>query len=264
LSALRTSDAVALWYRVDVRRAGDSFTLKAVTAKGDTFLERSLPAAGPCEELEQAAAAVLLAWEAQLAPGDVPLPTVAAPTLGVEKRDEPPSLEPVKDRLRVSAQGAAWLSAVAPVAGGGGSVEWRPTRLPFSLSLDIFGQGQRSIQLAGGHGTWSRLSFALGVTGTLNLDPRVALTFGLAAVGGPFWVNGSGYDVSNHVLDFDAGAMARVRLFLPGLWQIRPFVGVDGVGWLRRHQLETTGPNAGQQFLPDFEVAPCAGLAWTL
>jgi hypothetical protein len=260
LNTLRTPGAVALWYRVDVRRAGDGITLKAVTAQGDTFLERSLPAAGPCEELEQAAAAVLLAWEAQLPPGDVPLPAV-------EKHEEPapePAPEPVKDRLRVSAHGAAWLSNVGPVAGGGGSVEWRPTRLPLALALDFFGQGQRTMPLAGGFGTWSRFSLALGIIGTLNLDPRVALTFGLGAAGGPFWVNGAGYSTSKSVLDWDAGAMARVRLFLPGLWQIRPYLGVDGVLWLRRHEIETTGSNPGQHVLPDFEVAPCAGLAWTL
>ncbi|HET7757952.1 MAG TPA: hypothetical protein VFK87_11905, partial [Steroidobacteraceae bacterium] len=247
--------------RVDVHRAGDALTLKAITATGDTFLERSLPAAGPCEELEQAADAVLLAWEAQLPPGEVPVPVV-------ERHEEPlsvPAPEPIKERLRVSAHGAAWLSAVGPVGGGGASLEWRPTRLPLALAFDVFGQGQRTVPLAGGFGTWSRLSFALGVTGSLQLDERVGLTFGVGAVGGPFWVNGANYSTSNHVLDWDAGAMASARLFLPGLWKVRPYVGVDAVVWLRRHQLLVTqGSSASQQFLPDFEVAPCAGLSWTL
>jgi hypothetical protein len=264
LSALRAPDAVALWYRVDVQRSGDAFTLKAVTASGETFLQRSLPAAGPCEELEQAAAVVLLAWEAQLPPGEVPAPS-PSPALVEKQEAAAPAPAPVNERLRVSAQGAAWLSGVAPVGGGGATVEWRPTRLPLALSFDVFGQGQRTIPLAGGTGTWSRLSFALGVTGTVNLDPRVSLTFGLGGVGGPFWVNGAGYQTSNnHLLDFDAGLMARALLYLPGLWRIRPYVGADAVLWLRRHQIVAQGSNAGQQVLPDIEVAPCAGLAWTL
>jgi hypothetical protein len=263
LSDLRAPDAVALWYRVDVQRAGDALKLKAVTASGDTVLERSLPAAGPCEELEQAAAAVLLAWEAQLPPGAVPAPMPAS--VVVEKHEQTaPAPASIEERLRVSAQGAAWLSSVAPVGGGSATVEWRPTRLPLALSFDVFGQGQRTLPLAGGTGTWSRLSFGLGVTGTLNLDARVALTLGLGGVGGPFWVNGAGYQTSNHLLDWDAGLMARALLYLPGLWRIRPYVGVDGVLWLRRHQVIAQGATALAQVLPDFEVAPCAGLAWTL
>jgi hypothetical protein len=258
LSALRAPAAEPLWYRVDVQRAGDAVTVRAVTASGETWLRRDLPAAAPCEELEQAAAVVLFAWEAQLPPGAVPVPQL-------EKReDTAPAPQPVKEPLRVSARGQAWLSAVPPTGGGGATAEWRPTRLPLALALDVFGQGQRSLMVGAGTGTWSRLSFALGLTASLSLDERVSLTFGVGAVTGMFSVFGSRFQASHTVVDWDAGVMGRALLYLPGLWKVRPFVGADAVVWVRKHELVATGLSASQLVLPGIEVAPCAGLAWTL
>lgn len=259
LAALRAPGAAAVWYRVDVQHTADVLTVRAVTASGDAQLERTLPASGPCEELEQTAAVVLLAWEAQLAPGSVPVPQL-------ERRVVAPAAqpEPTRGRLRFSAQGAAWLSSVAPVGGGGGSLEWRPTRLPLALALDVFGQGRRTLSVGEGTGTWSRLSFALGATGSFSLDERVSLTFGVGLGGGPFWIDGGGYETNQHLLDWDLGVTARALLYLPGLGPVQPFLGVNGVVWLRHHQAQVTGPNGGQRMLPGIEAAPCAGLAVTL
>jgi hypothetical protein len=259
LSALRAPGAAAHWFLVDVERSGSVLTVRAATAAGDARFERSLPASGPCEELEQAAAVVLLAWEAQLAPGSVPVPLL-------ERREvaAPRVAEPARERLRVSAQGAAWLSSATPAGGGGGSLEWRPSRLPIALALDVFGQARRTLSVAEGTGTWSRLSFALGATGSFSLDERVSMTVGLGLASGPFWLDGAGYQTNLHLLDWDLGLSGRVLLYLPGLGPVRPFVGVNGVAWLRRHEAHETGPNGGQRLLPAFEVAPCAGLAVTL
>jgi hypothetical protein len=115
-----------------------------------------------------------------------------------------------------------------------------------------------------GTGTWSRLSFALGVTGTLALGNRVGLTLGLSATAGVLQLSGAGYATSNHLTDWDAGLLARTLLFLPGLRGIRPYLGLDGTLWLRRHLVQDKGPPGGERLLPSLEASPCVGLSWTL
>jgi hypothetical protein len=256
LSALRAPDAAALWYHVDVHRSGDALVLKAVTASGDTWLERYLPARGPCDELEQAAAVVLLAWEAQLPPGSVPVPHLEKPAPSLPERSASPS------RVRASAEGQLWLSSDSPTWGLAGGADFRLGGLPLFLTLEVMGQGARSIAVGDGHATWSRFSVVLGPTASLALTEHLDLTLMIGAVGGPFFISGSDFKaLNNNLIDWDVGLLAQVRLLLPGVWKLRPYVGLGGVLWLRKHQaVETVVAHTVD--LPWLELNPAVGLAF--
>src|SRR5205823_4258505 len=79
LQALRGPGVVAPRYTLEVGRSGEAVLLTARDEAGALRVQRELPASAPCSELEDAAAVVLLAWEAELKPAEVPVPLVEAP-----------------------------------------------------------------------------------------------------------------------------------------------------------------------------------------
>jgi hypothetical protein len=199
---------------------------------------------------------VLLAWEAQLPPGEVPVPQVQRKLPAAEPMPRPGALV-----VRVGASAQAWLSSALATWGAAGSVELRQG--PWGAELTVFGQGQRQVALGDGRATWSRLSVALGPTASLKLAEKVELSLDAAAVAGPFWVSGSRFEGENAaVLDWDFGVTAGARLFLPGFQAFRPFLGLSGVAWVRRHEVRATRP-AAAAVLPFLEASPTLGLAFT-
>src|SRR5205807_1240069 len=98
-------------------------------------------------------------------------------------------------QLGAAASGQAVLSSASPTWGAAGSVElsWGSV---LGASLEVFGQGRRDTQVGAGRAGWSRLSFALGPTVTLALGEAFAAAATVAAVAGPFFASGSGFDDS--------------------------------------------------------------------
>ena len=256
LASLRAPGAAAPRYRLEVGRTGSTVLLTARDADGALWVQRELPSAAPCAELEDAAAVVLLAWEAQLQPGDVPIPEVSRPL---------PAPAPAPERalelgVRVSAAGQAWLSSASPTWGAWGAVELRGRWL--GVELGVMGQGQRSLALSTGSAQWSRFSVSLGGTFSAQVLDGVDVGLGVAVVGGPFWVTGVGFDDPKSVLDFDVGATATAKLLLPSLWKLRPFIAVGGTVWFRRHVAEAKTPDRAV-VIPFLEASPTLGLVFT-
>lgn len=255
LSALRAKGAAAPAYKIALARDADTVKLTALDSRGEAWLERNLPASAPCDELEAAAAVMLLAWEAELVPGSVPVPEL-------ERRFEPAPepAPPLHVGVRLSAAGEVWLSNANPTWGAGGAAELRLGR-HLGIELGVNGQGRRNVALGPGSASWSRLSVALGPNASFAFTEKLELTVGAALVAGPLWVSGVGFDQTETLTDWDLGAKLHVRLFLPGLWQVRPFIGVGAVVWLRRHLVEAERPDAAK-LLPLFEISPTLGLAF--
>lgn len=257
LQALRSPGAAAPKYTLEVAENGASVLLTARDVKGALWVQRELPAAAPCAELEEAAAIVLLAWEAQLQPGEVPVPDLPV----VEQATAPPPpAEPFAPGVRVNAAGQVWLSSASPTWGATGSVELHGRWL--GVELAVTGQGRRELALATGRALWSRFSVSLGPVATLHLLDGLDVSLGAALIGGPFWVTGLGFDEPRSVLDWDLGASAQVKVMLPKVWKLRPFIAVGGVLWLRRHLVEAKTPDA-TKVIPYLEASPTLGLVFT-
>ncbi len=256
LAALRAPGSWAPQYQLEVGRVGESVLLTARDGGGALWLQRELPASAPCAELEDAAAVVLLAWEAQLAPGEVPVPEV--------KRAEPappPPAEPPSSPLgvRVNAGGQLWLSSAMPTWGATGSVELHGRWL--GLEVGVLGQGRRELPVGTGTASWSRFSAWLGPTATAHVANEVDASLTLAFVGGAFQAVGTGFDTPKTVVDFDLGALAVAKVLLPGFWRLRPYVAVMGAWWARRHAVEASTPYAFVM-LPFLEASPSVGLVF--
>src|SRR5207244_1912286 len=147
---------------------------------------------------EDAAAVVLLAWEAELKPAEVPVPLVEAPPPLPEPGASSPSLE-----VRANAGAQLWLSAADPTWGAAGAIEVHGRR--FGVALSVSGQGRRDLVLGTGHATWSRFSVALGPAASFHVVDGVDLSAGVSLAVGPFWVTGSGFDKPYSVTDWDLG-----------------------------------------------------------
>lgn len=258
LAALRAPGASAPKYALEVGRSADAVLLTARDDSGALWLQRELPASAPCAELEDAAAAMLLAWEAQLEPGRVPEPVVAPVAAKLEAAA--PAAPPLSLAVRVSAQAEMWLSTADPTWGAQGSVELHGRWL--GVELSVLGQGQRTLALGLGRATWSRFTVALGPTVTVSPSERFAFSLGVGAAMGPMWVRGAGFDTAKALVDWDAGALFQARALLPGFWKLRPFVGATALWWLRRHLVEATNPDAAK-VLPFFEATPTLGVVLT-
>ena len=257
LQALRSPGAMAPRYTLEVAKSGESVLLTARDVKGALRVQRELPGAAPCAELEEAAAVVLLAWEAELQPGEVPVPDVPV----VEQvLAPPPPTQPFALGVRVNAAGQAWLSSASPTWGATGSVELHGRWL--GIELAVTGQGRRELQLSTGRALWSRFSVSLGPVATLHVAGGLDVSLGAALIGGPFWVTGLGFDETRSVLDWDLGASAQVKVMLPALWKVRPFIAVGGVLWMRRHLVEAKTPDA-TKVIPYLEASPTLGLVFT-
>lgn len=254
LASLRAPGASAPKYQLEVGRLGESVLLTARDAGGALWLQRELPSTAPCAELEDAAAVVLLAWEGQLAPGEVPVPEV--------KRVDPLPAEAGAFSLgiRVNAGGQLWLSSAMPTWGATGSVELHGSWL--GLELGVLGQGRREVKLGEGRAAWSRFSVWLGPTATAHVANGVDASLSVGLVGGAFQVSGVGFDSPRTLTDFDLGALASAKVLLPGFWKMRPYVAVMGAWWARRHVVEASTPDAAV-LLPFLEASPSMGLVFT-
>jgi hypothetical protein len=261
LQALRAPGASAPNYVVNVGRTDGTVTLTARDERGATWVRRELPASAPCNELEEAAAVVLLAWEAQLAPGAVPVPEMPAPPMvpAVMKEAAPEPAAAWGARVGASAQ--LWLSSASPTWGAQGSVELHGKR--FGVELDVLGQGQRQLVLSPGRVTWSRFTVVLCPTVSLAAAEGLDVSVGAGLAAGPFWIQGTGFSRNFSQLDWDLGVTANAKALLPGMWRVRPFVAVAGVVWLRRHIAEAEVPSASA-LVPFVEVTPTLGLAAAL
>lgn len=254
LSALRGADVSGPRYQVEVGRSGEYVLVTARDAQGRLYVQRELPVGAPCGELEDAAAVVLLTWEAQLAPGDVPVPEVHAAV------EPTPVIEPLSLDARVHAGAQLWLSSAAPTWGATGSVELHGRWL--GVELAVSGQGRRFVGLGEGVAVWSRFSVSVGPVATLQVIDGLDVWLGAALVGGPFWVSGGGFDTRYSLFDWDFGLSAAAKVLLPGFWKLRPFVGAGGLFWLRRHVVEARTPDAAR-VVPFLEASPMVGLVFT-
>lgn len=259
LAALRAPGAVAPRYTLEVDRTDTAVRLTARDVDGGLWLQRELPSAAPCAELEDAAAVVLLAWEAQLPPADVPIPDV--PVVEAPLPAPEPAPAPLELGVRVSAAGQVWLSTASPTWGATGAVELRLGRWA-GLELGVMGQGQRELPLSTGRAVWSRFSVFLGPTFSTQVLDGVDVGASVALVGGPFWVTGVGFQTGNTVLDWDLGAAVQAKVLMPALWKVRPYIAVGGTLWMRRHLVEARTPDA-QRVIPFVEASPTLGLVFT-
>ncbi|MBL8950172.1 MAG: hypothetical protein JNK82_05310 [Myxococcaceae bacterium] len=257
LSTLRGPNAAAPKYQLEVGTLGESVLLTARDLNGALWLQRELPASAPCGELEDAAAVVLLAWEAQLAPGEVPVPEVMRiePVVVAPVEPEPPA--PLT--VRVNAGGQVWLSSAMPTWGAAGSVEVHGRWLGFEVG--VLGQGRRTVPLGPGSAVWSRASMWVGPMVTAQVARGVDASLTVGFVGGMFQATSAGFDVTTPVTDFDLGGLASAKVLLPGFWKLRPYVALMGAWWARRHLVESTSPEAAR-VLPFLEASPSVGLAF--
>jgi hypothetical protein len=105
------------------------------------------------------------------------------------------------------------------------------------------GLGTHTESLPPGEAHWWRLYFALGVDYAVPLGRRWDLALGAAGVFGIATVEGTGYtsDRTTRTTDLGIESMLRARL---RLGEVRPWLGLALVTWLRGQTLDVTGTGA--------------------
>jgi hypothetical protein len=152
---------------------------------------------------------------------------------------------------------AAWQpGSVAPggrldVLGGRPTGRWR-------ARLSVVALGTHTESLPPGEAHWWRLYFALGVDYAVPLGRRWDLSLGAAGVFGIATVDGTGYTSDRTTRTTDVGVESMLRAHLR-LGEVRPWLGLSLVTWLRGQTLDVTGGGTSLA-LPVAEPALALGI----
>jgi hypothetical protein len=247
---------------------------------GSPPLRRRLPADASCADQALIAATVIATWQSQLdtvpaapsparsrapSPSQSPVPpTVTAPAPSPPAVIvSAPATPPTAVRSRVTVEvNAAWLGAIGP-GGFAPGIILEP-RLsvrgwPVGFFVGGFFEATRTLDLGGGNVDFGRAALLLGAGYRLERG-RWSLDLRAQALAALLYLSGHGFTQNYDRLDGDfglgAGARGGVRL-----GRVRPFIGVDAVGWLRSIQAQAleAGSTVATE-LPRFEVQLSVGL----
>jgi hypothetical protein len=244
--------------RVEVVDAGDALVLHLQDDAGTALATRRLVRGdASCQELAQAAAVIITAWQLHADEWTPELPGLApVETAPVLRRARPGGPSRVHYELS-----AAFLSSItstgAFAAGGQASAALTRRGARWFGRLSLFGTDTREQPLGFGAMSWSRVALAAGTTyrfgTTWQLDLQADAVVALLVLRG-----GSGTDSS--AFNVDPGLRAGLR----GMrrWgHLAAFLEAGVVGWLRSQQVKASG-SADSVELPRVEVLLAAGVAY--
>ncbi len=237
--------------RLEHGPAGIRVQMRAAT--GELLAERTVPSDGPCERLASTIAVVIAAWEAELRPGELPMPVLPPPP--PVRPSAPPQSREWTLGAGVSLTAASATPWVVPGIGLEASLGPVDRGLGALVALDA--SAPRQLPLGSGHVRWQRFALAAGPRYRLAVSPR--LEFHLAGLGALLSVRGVGYlaDLAQLGVDLGVGGGARLA-FAQG--PLAPWMKLEARGWLRRQEAQVTGVE-GQVVLPNLELMLTAGVS---
>jgi len=261
-AAAGVPDIVVLEENVD-----GTLTVSLARFDNGTIAHRHLPHAPTCREQAETVAVTLAVWEALIHPelelGPVgplvpsPPTPVAAPRApltaaaraapaDVVRRTVPAVDSPSSETSLGGGLVASWQPGTF-VPGARADASWgrrrREARAPWRLRLSLVALGTHTRDLPPGRASWWRTYLAPGADVVLDLGASWALAAGASGVLGVMHVAGSGFAVNHSTFSIDVGGEALLRIE----WrrgQLRPWLGVAAMAWLRRQRLEISGADS--------------------
>lgn len=188
--------------------------LRLVRPDASVVGDRRLLMQGTCQDMAEAIAMVLAAWETKPLPGaipdEMPASTVRETTPASQvQRSQPASPQSRPWQVIVGAgAGVALVGGTAATGGvdvqfGRGASHWQ-SRLGFASETD------RQLNLSPGRVDWQHNSVALGVCWRA-LDPAWLLALDAGPVAGWATLTGSGFSANRQQRTFEYGAQAGLR-----------------------------------------------------
>jgi hypothetical protein len=238
-----------------MEEADGSVSVLLARPDGKTIARRRLPRAATCGEEAQTVAVSLAVWEAQIHPeialrldrlaAPPPPPRAAPPPVAqgeivIARAAEPP---PGRFQLGLGVAGIAGWQPGSFAPGARVDVLDGPRTGRWRARLSAVALGTHSESLPPGEAHWWRLYFALGGDYAFFLGRRWDLALGAAGVFGIATVEGTGYTSDRTTRTTDLGLETMLRAHLR-LGQVRPWLGLTLVTWLRRQTLDVTGTGA--------------------
>jgi hypothetical protein len=229
--------------------------LRLYRADGHVIGDRRVALQGTCQEMADAVAAIIAAWETTPMPGtsleESPTPTIATSSA--------PEVPGQRSGLQLAAGASAGVALVGGVAAAG-NVELVLGR-PASRWQARIGAGTetaRRLDLPPGGVDWSHTTFAAGLV-VRSLHPRWALAFDAGPVMGWATLAGSGFTtVRAPQRSFEYGATGGLRA---GRRVGRMAVWLEGRTrlWAQGLQARVTGGSTGD--VPLWELAASLGMS---
>jgi hypothetical protein len=231
----------------------DAGVLLEASAGSQSF-RRELPLAS-CEELEAAAAVIVVSWSATLRPSEPAPRRVVQPVLVLQA----PSLIP-SPSVTIGAGPLVVLGSGAAVFGVDAFATVRPVGWPLALSFAATPVLQRRVPLLAGSVGWSRVSIGAGIE-VLAVDRAVRLSVWVRVLGGPLWLDASGVPGARALVSLDLGSRLGARLEVTTFGAWRPYVELSATSWVIRHTARVAGEEQAVA-LPVVEGGLALGLAW--
>jgi hypothetical protein len=241
--------------RARIDRAGDHLQLELRRADGTPVAWRRLDAHAACEELAEAAAVMIAAWETDLEAGR-PLPPPDFDRDAPLVVEAPPPVVPPRGRMR-------WELGVGFAASVGGGTLLPGVTIegivaphgPWAARIAMVATESQEQPFGMGTARSNRLSFAAGPSWrTWLLDVHAEFVASLAHI------EAAGFDLPKDEYAFDPGLGAGVRMALRPA-PLVPWLGVNAVGWLHRQEFQIVGV-PGQVVQPAFDVILGAGISF--
>jgi hypothetical protein len=180
--------------------------LRLVRADSTEIGDRRLLMQGTCQDMAEAVATVIAAWETKPLPGaaaDVPaVPAVKEAAAPLRARDQ---------AWRVFVGAGAGTALVGGVAATGGlDVQIGRASSRWQLRLALAGETARHVALLGHQVDWKHTTASLGVCWLLR-EPRWLFSFDMGPVAGWATLAGSGFTLDRQQRSFEYGVAAGLR-----------------------------------------------------
>ncbi len=262
-------DARTVGHQASLTQLERAVVVELRDERGALIGHRTLRAA-TCAGLAQGAAAVLMAWEANLPSHTRELP--AAPprrpvgSFATGEGTAPPDSPPTGSELalRIDAGGAIATSGGSVRAGGSLGLAGGFAESPARALIAVHAAAPFQTPLGPGQVRWSRPALAVGF-GYRLLDGAVPLDLGMQLLAAMLFVRGVGYQENASARDFDPGVSAAVRASwrAPGAQSLSAWLELAGTLHPRGESVQVGGINE-QWGLPPVAIDLRAGLSLDL
>ena len=252
--------------RIEVGKvqSGGATALHLVLLRADASVvgDRGLLMQGTCQDMAEAVATVIAAWETKPLSGDVP-DDGPRPTLKeVAPMSQVQASEPASTRIQPwrivggAGAGAALVGGTAAIVGfdvllGRSTSHWQ-------LRLGLADETDRRLNFQGGHVDWQHTTAALGLCWHL-LDPSWLLSLDVGPIAGWATLAGSNFSVNRKQRSFEYGVAAGLRAGRSfGRWT----VWAEGRTnlWAQVQRATVTGDSSGAE-LPQVDTTVALGFS---
>jgi hypothetical protein len=234
--------------------------LRLVRPDGSEVGDRNLVMRGACQDMAEAVAMVIAAWETKPLSGAVPddVPAVGATISVAQVHAFQSASAPIRpwQILVAAGAGAAFVGGVA--ATGGVDVRGGPVTSHWQLRFGVASETARQFNLSPGRVDWRRTSAALGVCWHLR-DPSWLFSLDAGPVAGWATLAGSGFSPNDQNSSFDYGFAAGLRAGRSfGRWSLWAEWRTNL--WAQVQRATVTGADFARE-LPQLDTAVSLGLS---